>query len=125
MGGIAAGGGPIDRGRVGCVRGWPRLKVRRRPRLKHVVAVMTVVTMHRLLSDGGARKADRQSDRSDNAFDHGSCPQSEKTHNRRSESFSAPSRIWPAAPPLVTMRELDMDGREAHSAVNGEPKREG
>ena len=68
MGGIAAGGGPIDRG-VDCVKRWPRLKVRRWPRLKYVVGVM-MVTMYRFLSDGVVRKADRQSDRSDKAFDH-------------------------------------------------------
>jgi hypothetical protein len=80
VGGIAAGGGPIDRGGVECVRRWPRLKVRRRPRLKvrrwtrlkHFAAVMMVVTMHRFLSNGIARRNDRQSDRSDKAFDHGS-----------------------------------------------------
>ena len=77
MNGIAAGGRPIDRVVV-CVRGWPRLKVRRRPRLKvrkwprltQVVVVMMVVTMRRFLSEGLARKAGRQSDRSDKAFDH-------------------------------------------------------
>ena len=78
MGGVAAGGGPIDRG-VDSVSGWPRLNISRWPglnisrwpRLKHVVAVM-MVTMCRFLSDCGARKADRQSDRSDETFDHGS-----------------------------------------------------
>jgi hypothetical protein len=78
MSGVAAGGGPIDRGvdsvsrwpRLNISR-WPRLKVSRWPRLKHVVAVMMMVTMYRFLSDGVARKADRQSDRSDKAFDHG------------------------------------------------------
>jgi hypothetical protein len=77
MDGISAGRRPIDRGVV-CVRGWPRLKVRRRPRLKvrkwprltQVVVVMMVVTMRRFLSEGIARKAGRQSDRSDKAFDH-------------------------------------------------------
>jgi hypothetical protein len=87
MSGVAAGGGPIDRGvdsvsrwpRLNISRWprlkvsrWPRLKVSRWPRLKHVVvAVMMMVTMCRFLSDGVARKADRQSDRSDKAFDHG------------------------------------------------------
>ena len=78
MGGVAAGGRPIDRG-VDSVSGWlrlnisrcPALNISRWPRLKHVVAVM-MVTMYRFLSDCGARKADRQSDRSDEAFDHGS-----------------------------------------------------
>jgi hypothetical protein len=37
-----------------------------------VVAVMMMVTMYRFLSDCVARKADRQSDRSNEAFDHGS-----------------------------------------------------
>jgi hypothetical protein len=77
MDGIAAGGRPIDRGVV-CVRRWRRLEVRRRPRLKvrkwprltQVVVVMMVVTMRRFLSEGIARKAGRQSDRSDKAFDH-------------------------------------------------------
>jgi len=36
------------------------------------MTLMVVVTMHRFLGDGVARKADRQSDRSDKAFDHGS-----------------------------------------------------
>jgi hypothetical protein len=36
------------------------------------VAVMTMVTRRRFLSDGVSRKADRESDRSDKAFDHGS-----------------------------------------------------
>jgi hypothetical protein len=35
-----------------------------------VVVVMMVVTMRRFLSEGLARKAGRQSDRSDKAFDH-------------------------------------------------------
>jgi hypothetical protein len=36
------------------------------------VALTVVVTMHRFLSDGVACKSDRQSDRRDKAFDHGS-----------------------------------------------------
>jgi hypothetical protein len=74
---IAAGGGPIDGG-AGCVRRGAECvkrgaeRVRRWPRLKHVVAVVMVVTMRRFPSDRVARKADRQSDRSDKAFDHGS-----------------------------------------------------
>jgi hypothetical protein len=79
MGGVPAGGRPIDRG-VDSVSGWPRLNISRWPglnisrwpRLKHVVAVMMMVTMYRFLSDCVARKADRQSDRSNEAFDHGS-----------------------------------------------------
>src|SRR5271166_1622701 len=71
MDGIAPGGGPIDRG-IGCVRSWSRLKVRICPRLKHVVAVIMVVTMRGFPSEGAARETDRQSDRSDKAFDHGS-----------------------------------------------------
>jgi hypothetical protein len=59
--GKAAAGGPLGRG-VGCI--WPRLN--------HLVALTVVVTMHRFLSDGVARKSHRQSDRSDKAFDHGS-----------------------------------------------------
>jgi len=59
---IAARGGPIRRG-TGCLRRWPRLQ--------HVLAVM-MVTMPRVLSDGVARKAHRQTDRDDKAFDHGS-----------------------------------------------------
>jgi hypothetical protein len=83
MGGVPAGGRPIDRG-VDSVSGWPGLNITglnisrwpglnisRWPRLKHVVAVM-MVTMCRFLSDCGARKADCQSDRSDETFDHGS-----------------------------------------------------
>lgn len=73
MDGIAPGGGPKDRGVRGakCVGRRRRLKVRIWPRLKHVVAmVMVVVTIRRLLSDGGARKADCQSGRSDKGFDH-------------------------------------------------------
>jgi hypothetical protein len=61
--GKAAAGGPLSRG-VGCIRRWLRLN--------HLVALMVVVTMHRLLSDGVARKSHRQSDRSDKFFDHGS-----------------------------------------------------
>lgn len=80
VGGIAAGGGPIDRG-VDSIprwpqrifRSWARLKARRLPRLKHVAAgMMAVVTVYPVLSDGGARKADRETDPSDKAFDHGS-----------------------------------------------------
>ena len=86
MGGIAAGGGPIDRG-VDCVKRWPRLKVRRWPRLKYVVGVMMVVAMvvamHRFLSDGVVRKADHQSDRSDQAFDHGLMFPIEKNAHRQ------------------------------------------
>jgi hypothetical protein len=33
--------------------------------------VTVVVTVRRFLSDGVVRKADRQNDRSDKAFDHG------------------------------------------------------
>jgi len=36
------------------------------------MTLMVVVTMRRFLGDGVARKADRQSDRSDKALDHGS-----------------------------------------------------
>jgi hypothetical protein len=36
------------------------------------VALTVVVTMHRFLSDGVARKSHRQSDRTNKAFDHGS-----------------------------------------------------
>ena len=61
--GKAAAGGPLGRG-VGCIRRWPRLN--------HLVALTVVVTMHRFLSDGVACKSDRQSDRRDKAFDHGS-----------------------------------------------------
>src|SRR5271165_6547421 len=62
MDGIASGGGPIGRG-AERISGWPRLKP--------MVALMMGVARRRFLSDGGARKADRQSDRSDKAFDHG------------------------------------------------------
>src|SRR5271165_7203573 len=72
MDGIAAGRGPKDRGSAERVRRWLRLNVRRRPRLKQVVAVVMMVTVRRFLSDGESRKADRQSGRSDKAFDHGS-----------------------------------------------------
>ena len=60
-----------------------RLKVRRWPRLKHVVGVMIVVAMRRFLSDGVARKADHQGDRSDNAFDHGLMFPIEKNAHRQ------------------------------------------
>jgi hypothetical protein len=59
--GKAAAGGPLGRG-VGCI--WPRLN--------HLVALTVVVTMHRFLSDGVARKADCECDRSDKASHHGS-----------------------------------------------------
>jgi len=72
MDGIAAGRGPKDRGSAERVRRWLRLNIRRRPRLKQVVAVVMMVTVRRFLSDGESRKADRQSGRSDKAFDHGS-----------------------------------------------------
>jgi hypothetical protein len=36
-----------------------------------MVAQMVVVTMHPLVSDGSARKADRQCDRIEKAFEHG------------------------------------------------------
>jgi hypothetical protein len=76
MDGIAPGWGPIG---VGCVKSWPRLKVRRGPRL-NVVAVMLVITRRRFASDGVACKADRESDRNGKAFDHGSS--SEKKRRR-------------------------------------------
>jgi len=90
MDGIAAGGGPID---VGCVRRWPRLKVRRWPWL-NVVTVMLVVTIHRFLSDAVACKADRERDRSNKAFDHGSMFPIERSSSnvmrtRRSISLSS------------------------------------
>ena len=74
----APGGGPIDRGVVSC---WPRLKVLRWPRLKHlvVVAVMMMATVRGLLRDGGARKTDGQSDGGDKAFHHGSISSCRKT----------------------------------------------
>jgi hypothetical protein len=64
--GKVAAGGPLGRG-VGCIRRWARLN--------HVVALTAVVTMQRFLRAGVVRKADRQSDRSDKAFDHGSFSQ--------------------------------------------------
>lgn len=44
------------------------------------MGVMIVVAMHRFPSDGVARKADHQGDRSGKAFDHGSMFPSEETH---------------------------------------------
>src|ERR1700737_653427 len=76
MDGIAAGGGPIDGGAECVRRGAECVKrgaerLRRWPRLKHVVAVMMGGTRRRFPSDRVGPKADRQSDRSDKAFDHG------------------------------------------------------
>src|SRR5271166_4931367 len=61
--GKAAAGGPLGGG-AGCIRRWPRPN--------HLMALMVVVTMHRFLGDGVARKADCECDRSDKAFHHGS-----------------------------------------------------
>jgi hypothetical protein len=47
------------------------LKIGRWPG-RNVVTLMLAVTMRRFLSDRVARKANRQSDRSERAFDHGS-----------------------------------------------------
>jgi hypothetical protein len=75
MNGIAAGGGPMD---VRSLSRWRR-NIARRARLKvgrwpgrNVVTLMLVVTMRWFLGDRVARKADRHSDRSDKALDHGS-----------------------------------------------------
>jgi hypothetical protein len=43
------------------------------------VAVMIVVTMHRFLSGGVARMANRQSNRDDKALDHGSIFPTERS----------------------------------------------
>jgi hypothetical protein len=64
MNGIAAGGGPVN---IGLVRRRRRLEIRRRRRL-NVVTLVSVVTFP---SDSVARKANRHSDRSDKALDHG------------------------------------------------------
>jgi hypothetical protein len=84
MDGIAAGGRPIDVGRLKSrsprnVSGRPRLKirrwplhVRRQPR-PNMVMVMLAVTRRPFLSDRVVCKADRHSDRSDKALDHGSA----------------------------------------------------
>lgn len=77
--------------------------------MKHVAAVVMVVTMHRFLSDGGARKADRQSDCNDKTFDHGSRFPTRKGAHRRDlriyrddepDRFSADRAAGPSGWPL-------------------------
>ena len=97
-----------------------------------------MVTMHRFLSDGVARKADRQSDPRDKAFDHGTMLPvvgGRKTHITRGvfplrphsvngaptlETLPAAIELivdadWP--PQAISMRALVADGRQVHSAV--------